>query len=233
MAIYTFAQAKAQVARIIGNEADTNLLTEAGDEINRVVDELNLKDLDWLTAEETIPLVAGTDTYNLAANFRKVYNVRLETTRLVLKYIEQRAWERVVWDVTSSRTPVGYNIFSRSSNTVAQIQVLPPPSSVENLIVKYYRLMTNPSVDGTALDIVERYQGYIIYQAKANILANHGQNESRINFWQARADRMLADMLNESQVQPDQDEGMQPGHSFSPSFPLDHPATVLHFYDGY
>ncbi len=230
MAILTFAQAKAQVAQTIGNSTDTDALTEAGAEIQRVVEELNLKDLDWLTAEQTIPLVVGTDEYNLSADFRKVYSVRLETNKRPLKYIEQRVWDRSIYDQTSNRTPWGYNIFPRSSNTVAQIRILPPPASVENILVKYYKLMATPSVDGTALDIVERYQAWIIYQARANILANHGENDSRIMYWQGKADRMLALMLDESQVQPDNDEGFRPGFTGDRVFPGDVPDAWYGWY---
>ncbi len=230
MAILTFAQAKAQVAQAIGNSTDTDALTEAGAEIQRVVEELNLKDLDWLTAEQTIALVAGTDEYSLNSNFRKVYSVRLETNKRPLKYIEQRVWDRSIYDQTSNRTPWGYNIFPRSSNTVAQIRILPPPASAENILVKYYKLMETPSVDGTALDIVERYQGWIIYQARANILANHGENDSRIMYWQGKADRMLAIMLDESQVQPDNDEGFRPGFTGDRVFPGDVPDAWYGWY---
>jgi hypothetical protein len=230
MAILTFAQAKAQVAQAIGNATDTDALTEAGAEIQRVVEELNLKDLDWLTAEQTIALVVGTDEYNLNTDFRKIYSVRLETNKRPLKYIEQRVWDRSIYDQTSNRTPWGYNIFPRSSNTVAQIRVLPPPASVENILVKYYKLMATPSVDGTALDIVERYQAWIIYQARANILANHGENDSRIMYWQGKADRMLALMLDESQVQPDNDEGFRPGFTGDRVFPGDVPDAWYGWY---
>ena len=223
MAIYTLAQAAALIAQTAGNATDTDLLSEAKDEIRHVVDELNLKDLDWLASSQTIPLVVGTSDYNLSSDFRKVYSVRLETNRRVLSYIEQREWDRAIYDQTSNRTPYGYNIFPRTSNTQAQIRILPTPASVENAIVKYYKLMTVPTVDGTALDIVERYQAYIIYQARANVLANHGENESRVQFWQGKADRMLADMLNESQAQPDDDEGMMPGSMGTPKFPIDTP----------
>lgn len=233
MAILTLALAKAQVAQVIGNPTDTDLLSEAGAEIQRVVEELNLKDLDWNAAETTIATIIGTAEYALPADFRKIYSVRLATNKRYLKYIEQRMWDRVIADPTSNRTPVGYNIFPRTSNTVALLRVLPPPSQVENMTVKYYSLMDTPSVDGTALDIVERYQGYIIYQAKANLLANHAENESRIAFWQGRADRMFADMLNESQVQPDMDEGMVPAAAAASVFPLDHPAAILQLYDGF
>jgi hypothetical protein len=230
MAILTFAQAKAQVAQAIGNATDTDALTEAGAEIQRVVEELNLKDLDWLTAEQTIALVVGTDEYNLNTDFRKIYSVRLETNKRPLKYIEQRVWDRSIYDQISNRTPWGYNIFPRSSNTVAQIRVLPPPASVENILVKYYKLMATPSVDGTALDIVERYQAWIIYQARANILANHGENDSRIMYWQGKADRMLALMLDESQVQPDNDEGFRPGFTGDRVFPGDVPDAWYGWY---
>jgi hypothetical protein len=230
MAILTFAQAKAQVAQAIGNATDADALTEAGAEIQRVVEELNLKDLDWLTAEQTIALVVGTDEYNLNTDFRKIYSVRLETNKRPLKYIEQRVWDRSIYDQTSNRTPWGYNIFPRSSNTVAQIRVLPPPASVENILVKYYKLMATPSVDGTALDIVERYQAWIIYQARANILANHGENDSRIMYWQGKADRMLALMLDESQVQPDNDEGFRPGFTGDRVFPGDVPDAWYGWY---
>ena len=223
MAILTYGAAKALVAQVLGNSTDTDLLTEAGAEIQRVVEELNLKDLDWLATSQTIPLVIGTADYNLNSNFRKVYSVRLESNKRVLTYIEQREWDRTIYDQTSNRTPFGYNIFPRTSNTQAQIRFLPTPAGVENATVKYYKAMDTPSVDGTALDIVERYQGWIIYQAKANILANHGENDSRIMFWQNKADRMLADMLNESQVQPDDDEGMMPGAMGTGKFPVETP----------
>jgi hypothetical protein len=90
--------------------------------------------------------------------------------------------------------------------------------------------MATPSVDGTALDIVERYQAWIIYQARANILANHGENDSRIMYWQGKADRMLALMLDESQVQPDNDEGFRPGFTGDRVFPGDVPDAWYGWY---
>lgn len=230
MAILTYLQAKQQVAQVIGNTADTDLLNEAGAEIQRSVEELNLIDADWLTAEQTISLVVGTSDYNLNSNFRKVFSVRLQTNLRPLRYIEQRMWDRNIANPTSNSTPIGYNIFPRSSNTVAQIRVLPPPSSVENMLVKYYKSMDTPTVDGTALDIVERYQGWIIFQAKANLLANHGENESRIAFWQGKADRVMANMLNESQVQPDGEEGMKPAVVGAYIFPADSPDAFYPWY---
>jgi hypothetical protein len=49
-------------------------------------------------------------------------------------------------------------------------------------------------------------------------------------YWQGKADRMLALMLDESQVQPDNDEGFRPGFTGDRVFPGDVPDAWYGWY---
>ena len=241
MAIYTYAQAKAQVAKILGNSADTTLLSEAGDAIQRAFDKLDKTDLEW-GIKETVPspgtptdlaIVAGTTDYNLPSDFRKIYSARFITNdKRPLKYLSQRDWDRTTWDQSSLQYVAYYSIFPRSSNTQAQVRLYGVPARSDNMRVRYYRTLTRPTVDGTALDIVERYQDWVIYYSRFLLLAEHGERETQAMFWKGMADEMWGLMVNEDQTQPDQTQYMMPGSIDSPNFPPSHPYYTLLQQDG-
>lgn len=233
MAILTYAQAQAQVASVLGNSTDTDLLAEAANEINHAISELNMRDWEWLLTFEDIAVVAGTEDYTFTnSDMRKVYDVRLLGNKRALMPIDQRLWDRVSSDPATRGIPFGYTII-RTSTTVSKIRLIPPPASTDTARVRYYKLITTPSAGGTALDIVERYQPWILWQAKASILQNHGENSERSAYWQARADRFLAQMIEEDKYMPDHDQGMLPAAAASFRYPLDSVANILTEIDGF
>jgi len=224
MAIYTYSQMQAQVAKVLGRATDADLLTEAADEIIRVLDELGLNDFQWLLKPGTpIPLVANTQDYNLPSDYRRMYTVRLGTGNRPLAYVDQREWDRYVLNQATPGTPMGYTII-RTTNTQEQIRIFPIPSQADTLVFLYHRLITTPSVGGTAVDIPERYQTYVIYQARANLIFSH-PNEQGGEIWQARADRYLKKMQHEDQ-DADRPAAFRPGDA-SP-LPADHPSLWLY-----
>jgi hypothetical protein len=235
MAIYTWAEAKAQVAKVLGNSTDATLLSEAGDAIQRAFDKLEKHDFEWLF-KETVPspstptdiaIVANTTDYNLPADFRKVYSCRTITNdKRPLQYVSQRKWDKHTWDQASYQFLFGYNIIPRSSNTQAQIRFMGTPSRADTARVRYYRTLIRPSVDGTALDVVERYQDWIIYYARFMVLVEHREMDAGL-FWKGMADEIWREMTNEDQIQPDQDDYMLPGAAASPTFPPTHPYFTL------
>lgn len=241
MAILTYAQAKAQVAKLLGSSSDTTLLSEAGDAIQRAFDKLEKADFEWLI-DETVPspstptdidIVAGTSDYNLPSDFRKVYSCRfLAGDKRPLIYVEQRLWDRTSWDQSAYQYTFGYNILPRSSNTQAQVRLLGPPAAANTLRVRYYRTLTRPSADGTALDVVERYQDWIIYYARFLVMAEHGEREGQMMLWKSLADEQWAMMSNEDQIQPDRDDYLLPGYIAAPTFPPSHPYYTLTQLDG-
>jgi hypothetical protein len=203
----------------------TDLLTEAGEEIIRVLDELTLEDLQWLLVAGTpIPLVAGTQDYNLPANYRRMYTARLETGQRPLTYVDQREWDRYVLNQTAAGSPTAYTIL-RTSNTQEQIRIFPIPQQDDNLIFLYHRLIVTPSAGGTALDIPERYQTYVIYASRANLIASGHPNETDRDYWQGRADRYFRKLKHEDQ-DADRPAAFRPGDS-SP-LPADHPSLWLY-----
>lgn len=225
MPILTYSQAQAQVAKVSGRSTDADLLAEAGEEIIRVLDELTLEDFQWLLTTGTpIPLVQGTQDYDLPANYRRMYTARLQTGNRPLTYVDQREWDRYVLDQTSQGSPTGYTIF-RSTNTQERIRIFPIPAQADNLIFLYHRVITTPSAGGTALDIPERYQTYVIYQARANLIASGHPNETDREYWQARADRYYRKLKHEDQ-DADRPAAFRPGDS-SP-LPADHPSLWLY-----
>jgi hypothetical protein len=192
-----------------------------------------MRDWEWLLTFEDIVLVAGTEDYTFTAgDMRKVYDARLLGNKRPLMHIPQRLWDRVASDPSSNGTPFSYTIL-RTSNTVSKIRFIPPPGAADTARVRYYKLIATPSVDGTALDIVERYQPWAIMQARATLLQNHSENEGRAQYYQARADRFLQMMIQEDQFSPDQDEGFLPAAAASFRYPLDSVANILAEIDGF
>jgi len=236
MAILTYAQAKAQVAKVVGNQADTTILSEAGDAIQRAFDKLDKNDFEWTFKETSgasdISIVAGTTDYNLPADFRKVYSCRTITNdKRPLQYVSQRAWDKHTWDQTSYQFLFAYNIIPRGSNTQDKIRVIGTPSRSDTLRVRYYRTLTRPSTDGTALDIVERYQDWVIFYSRYLVLAEHREMDTAM-FWKGMADEMWGMMTSEDQIQPEEDTNMVPGALAAPTFPPTHPYYTLLQQDG-
>ena len=227
-----FDSAYQQVARTLGSKDDSDLQDEAKDAIKAVIDDLNTEwDFEFNLTTVDVTLEAATRDYSVgeAKDLKKIYNIYSQTNNWSLHYINQRLWDRVVSTSDQGGTVVGYNLISQTlgASEEKKLRLLYTPSATETLTVWYYRLIDTPSADADLLDLPQAYQRYILYAAKTQVLADHGENENRIAFWERMATKLLQRMKWTDQEHPDADVGFLPPKVASAVFPLDHPVAAI------
>lgn len=276
----TFAQAKTKIARAASAEADTDMLTKAGDALESAFQKWNNR-RHWnflLTQSEAIPIIAplslvgvtlnaasttitgaaglfddvavydiishanippgsyvastpaqggttmvisslplasGTATltayrrdFALLSDFNYIYSVKLLNSGQVLTPIDDRLYH-IINPTDEPTTPSFYTLFKRGD--VGLISLVPTPTVADNLLVKYYKRMTVPSVDGTALNIPIDFEWGVLAEAKAIFLAEKGGYDAVAAFWAAKAEEALAAAVLADNKHPDEDVGFLPG----------------------
>lgn len=116
---------------------------------------------ETVTFSADIPIVAGTDSYNLPSPVKRPYSARTITNPQPLEYRDQRLIDREFSDLSGQGTPAFWNIFNATSfGTSTQngkIRLFPIPGGSDTLRVRYYQPIPEPSSDGTTLLLPDRY----------------------------------------------------------------------------
>ena len=237
----SFLRATQMVASAIGDAADTAILEEAANLILASLEELSLHKWEFLRRIQTISVTSalGAD-YSLNSDFVKVYDLRFTTgSQVPLTYLRQRDYDRMSTSQTTG-TPTHYTLFPGSAQIAADpqhstttIRFIPGPSASATAVLKYYRGMAIVDDDGDTLDLPRRYQYWPVYQAKAMILADHGKENSRISYWQGKADRLISQMKSDDQEETDEDLGFMSQRESVGAFDRTHPYAALAELDGF
>jgi hypothetical protein len=154
------------------------------------------------------------DSYDLPADYKSGYSVRLLGSQKALRYIGRRIYDRGVTDEAAAGTPERYDLFNVYGRS--KVRLLPPPSAADVLLQRYYRRMTVGSASGdtTTLDIPEDYEAYPISWAKWHFLTDkREQGGQQGTTWLTLATEGLKTMLADQTVIPDEDLGFVPGHA--------------------
>jgi len=235
--LLTISEAARRVARVIGGQNDNDVLDEAEDAILAAIEDLNLAwDWEFLRKTYSITAVADTADYALPTDLRAVYSLR-DSNGTPLRPFSQRDYDRVAAQ-QSTGTPYGYNLFPSSTvealdpqHTQINLRLIPTPSSGDTLTLKYYRRTVMYTSIGT-IDLPRQYQHWVIYAAKAMVLADHGGESDRAAFWMRKAERMLQLMkFSDLDQMTDQTPGFSPDDYSLPD--LSHPRTALFLTDGF
>jgi hypothetical protein len=125
--------------------------------------------------------VASQQTYSLPTNFLEL--VRVEHPDGVFRQLgplgpgeEEPGSVPVVGDVVLSRRPGGF----WAEIWADQLVLTPAPdASGESIVVRYVGIYTEPSADGTVLDVAARDEDAIVYHACAAALQYLGTDESK------------------------------------------------------
>jgi hypothetical protein len=217
----TFAQAKINVARTIGGSNDADQLTIAGDAIKVAIEEWNLRQKwNFLLVDNSatlIPLVAGTQSYQLPTAMREPYDARLVTTnKRTLQYAEQSEIDRVIRDQTVMGVPAYYNLFrggatfdaASPASQAGWIRLYPMPNystTVGSLYVKYYRTITEPVADIDILDVPDRYVYSLLTMAKYYYLVDKDAESARTDHHRELAERLFREAERDDQEYQDED----------------------------
>ena len=206
----TWAQAKREVAQVVGGQDDPDTLVAAGAQIQAVLEDWNTR-RNWQflqTQAPDITVTAGTSIYDLPAPFKKPYSAILDTT--ILSYTTRRQYNRT--DTTQAASvPDSYTLFNYAEN--GKIELIPPVGINGTLKVWYYRRMVETDDDNATLDILGRYTNYVLDAARARLLAIKGPVD-KLSYWAQMGEAGFAKAQADDEQIPDEDLGFAPMHAF-------------------
>lgn len=214
MSALTFALAKSRVARAIGGQGGPALLLAAGDAIEEAFNEWNYrKNWNWtMDSLATINVVAGTSDYALSNSgsvHKACYSARLLTpSARTLKYLDQRDYDRAVWDQAPQGEPRLYTELYPSG--VPTIRLLPTPAANGTLSVRFFRLMNAPVNDSDTLDVPRKYQNGLLWLAKAFFLADRDAENARTGYWTNKAEAEFIRCAADDETVPDRESVFKP-----------------------
>lgn len=114
-----------------------------------------------LTFGGTIPVIAGTQDYNLPTDFYRHYGLRFTSTlKWPLKFVRPRDWNLMTLDQTQQSSPGLFTIYndrsiSKQNKGTYRLRLYPIPEAADVLRLEYYRKfdsLADPlDMDGTFL----------------------------------------------------------------------------------
>lgn len=150
-----------------------------------------------LTFSADIPLVAGTQTYNLPSPVKRIYDARLLTNPRTLIWKDQREIDLMfASDLTSRGTPEYYNIFNAASFSASGAQngvvrVFRIPSEADTLSVRYYRPIAEPATGSDYIDVLDRYVYALLDLARYYYMRDHDADNPRTGDMEKRAEKLF------------------------------------------
>lgn len=222
MSSKTFAQAKTQVARVLGSQDDTAEVG-AGDAIRMAIDRLNEFEWDYLTVEGN-DLTTTSNVADLPTPWKKPLSLRLSDRPLPFARIGN--YESIVFD-TSGTVPTHYTLFN--SQLSGQVRLIPGAADGTVVTIKYYRPVAKPQSDSETLDVLDWMERYVILEAQAQLLMEQGDDNQQAMMIAGRAqDALMALLGSDRSPGPDEDQGFIPWSAWgSRRFDQDHAQTYI------
>lgn len=175
-----------------------------------------------ITFSGDIPIVSGTDLYNLPSAFRAPYDARLLTNERYLTWKDQREIDRAYMTQQSlADVPTIYNLFndasySASTRPTGRVKVFPTPSINDTLRLRYHRPIAIPSADGDTLDVLDHYIYALLTLAKYYFLIGYNAENVRTGEFKERAEFLFKRAVMDDKTQTgDHDVRMIPFDEWS------------------
>jgi hypothetical protein len=159
-----------------------------------------------------ITVTATRDFYDVPSDWKNIYSLRLLNSKIALRYVQRRLWDRTINDEFNASSPYWYDLFMVGGK--GKIRLIPPPSSTDQLLNRYYRRFTlqSTSATSTPLDIPEDYEEVPIAWAKWHFLTDKGEGrKEQAQTWFGLAKEGIAMMLAEQATIADEDLAFIPG----------------------
>jgi len=123
------------------------------------------------TFSGNIPIIAGTNEYNLPTDFNAAFTARMLVAPRTLTWRDQRWWDRMITDQTVQGTPDDYTTYNPISDLTQnfganRLKFDRIPNVSDTLLLRYYRKF---SVTGTNIDMIDDFL-YQFLDYCANIL---------------------------------------------------------------
>lgn len=129
-----------------------------------------------------IPIIQGTNEYNLPVDFSSPYNARLLTNRRLLEYIKYREWNIKIIDQTTQGSVDAYTIYNPVSPQTQnygtyRMRVFRTPAASDTIHLQYYRMM---DPDATTVDIPNDYLDMLMDYAAWRFLKLKDTEDTRL-----------------------------------------------------
>lgn len=150
-----------------------------------------------LTFGGDIPLVAGTNTYNMPYPIKRVYDARLTVNERTLIWKDQREIDRLFGsNLNTQGVPEFFNTFNFTSFSALNapngvIRIYRTPSASDTLRVRFYRPIAEPVNGNDLLDVLDRYVYALLDLAKYYYMRDHDADNPRTSEIKERAEKMF------------------------------------------
>lgn len=230
----TFDTAKVWVARTIGGQNDPDQLAAAGDAIKEAIQEWNLR-RNWNfllmdNSDDPIDVEAGTELYTLPSTIREPHSARLLSQNRTLSYVIQRDVDRAVRSQSTQGIPTHYTLYNGSTpfsadtleNQVGWVKLIPIPSysSLDELLIRYYRTIRDPNIDSDTIDVPDRFLFALLARAKYYYMVNKDAESARTQHLWDQSERLWMQVVADDEGQEDRDvrfiPQMEHGAAFGP-----------------
>lgn len=161
------------------------------------------------SAAGTVTLTFARRDYLAPTNFKYIYNMRIPASGMTVYPIDSRLLDRISPDQLTQSTPLVYDPHPLGAD--GKIRFFPTPNARYMIEAKYYRRMTVPSVDGTALDIPIDFEWGVLAEAKSIFLTDKGGYDGQAAFWAAKSADALASAILADKKHPDELASFLPG----------------------
>ena len=193
-----------EVARIVGDETDSNIRSQALDCINRIRTQLNKKEWRFKkTTAAAITLVNGTKTYTLPSAFNRPSFARLLDTNSKpdadLIYADDAWFSHIQMDQEHTGQPLYYMLRNHFADGLITVFPTPDASAATNwtLSVEYYGRIAAITDDATAISEPEELCDVLVLGGQYHILKERNQANrttlARADYLQAFNDLMVWD----------------------------------------
>lgn len=124
-----------------------------------------------LTFSADIPIIAGTNDYNLPADFNAPFTAMFTETKRTLTWRDQRYWDRMIQDQTVNGFATDYTTYNPQSELsqnfgTKRLKFNMVPDTNDTMRLRYYRSF---NTSGTYVDMPDEYL-YIFLDYCRNIL---------------------------------------------------------------
>jgi hypothetical protein len=156
---------------------------------------------ETLTFSADIPIIAGTDTYNLPSPVKRPYSARLVTSNRNLDYKEQRTIDREYTNLSVGGTPYCYNLFNSMAFSTSyqngKIRVFPVPSDADTLRARFHTPIPEPGGESAVLEVLDRYVYALLELGRYYFLKNSDSENPRTGEYKERGEFLLRKAISD------------------------------------
>jgi hypothetical protein len=166
-----------------------------------------------LTFAGDVPLISGTQEYNLPSDFLAPYHARMLVKRLPLDYIQYRYWNRKIIDHTIQGLPVAYTVYNpvsaESQNYgTYRLRLFRIPDGVlgasyDTMTMQYYRKF---NADADPLDIPDRYLYKFLDYCQWRLMEKKNATDERLPAAEKSASTALQSAMTDDEEVSEEEE---------------------------